>query len=77
MGRNVTVEIDETMYRELEQLARVRGTKPEEALAGALEAYLEQRKVYVNDPFFQIGKVGRSDLGNLAAAHDKYLYGGR
>lgn len=74
MSRNVTVEIDETMYQELERLALERGTKLEEALAELLEAYLKERKAYVSDPFFQIGKAGRSGLGDLAEAHDQYLY---
>jgi len=75
MGKSVTVEIDEATYRELEQVAQERGAKLEEALAEAIEAYLEQRKACVNDPFFQIGKAGCSGLGDLAEAHDKYLYG--
>jgi len=77
MGKNVTVEIDERIYRELERMVRERGTRLEEALAEAIEAFLEQRKAYANDPFFQIGKAGRSGLGNLAEAHDQYLYGAR
>ena len=74
MGKSVTVEMDEATYQELERLAQERGAKLEEALAEAIEAYLEQRKAYANDPFFQIGKAGRSALGDLAKAHDKYLY---
>jgi len=75
MGKSVTVEIDELVYQELERLVQERGTRLEAALAEAIEAYLTQRKAYINDPFFQIGKAGRSGLGDLAAAHDQYLYG--
>lgn len=75
MRKSVTVEIDEATYQELEQLAQEWGAKLEEAMAKALETYLEQRKAYVNDPFFKMGKAGRSGLGDLAEAHDKYLYG--
>lgn len=77
MGKSVTVEIDEATYRELEKLAQDRGAKPEEALVEAIQVYLEQRKTYVNDTFFQIGKAGRSGLGDLAKSHDKYLYGSK
>lgn len=75
MGKSVTVEIDEFVYQELERLVRERGTPLEAAVAEAIEAYLKQEKAYLNDPFFQIGKAGRSGLGDLAEAHDKYLYG--
>jgi hypothetical protein len=30
---------------------------------------------YSNDPFFRIGKAGKSRLVDLAKAHDEYLYG--
>ncbi|HOI70620.1 MAG TPA: hypothetical protein PLN41_12825 [Methanothrix sp.] len=74
MGESVTVEIDKATYQEFEQLARSRGTKLEETLTEAIQAYLEQKKAYMKDPFFQIGKAGRSGLGDLAEAHDEYLY---
>lgn len=75
MAKSVIVEIDEGTYQELERLAHERGARLEEALAEAVAAYLEQRRAYISDPFFQIGKAGRSGLGDLAQAHDKYLYG--
>jgi len=75
MSKSVTVEIDEATYQELERLAQEWGARLEEALADAIAAYLAQRKAYMNDPFFQIGKAGHSGLGNLAKAHDRYLYG--
>lgn len=75
MGKSITVELDELTYQELERLAQEGGTRLEEALTEAVEAYLEQKKGYLHDPFFQIGKAGRSGLGDLAEAHDKYLYG--
>ena len=75
MRKSVMVEIDEATYQELEQLAQERGAKLEEALVEAIKAHLAQRNAYVNDPFFRIGKAGRSGLGDLAEAHDEYLYG--
>ncbi len=75
MPKSVIVELDEGTYQELERLAHERGARLEEALAEVVAAYLEQRRAYLNDPFFQIGKAGRSGLGDLAKAHDKYLYG--
>jgi len=74
MARNVTLELDEETYQEMKRLAQASGAKLETALAEAIVAYLEQRKTYVNDPFFRLGKAGRSGLGDLAEAHDKYLY---
>ncbi len=74
MGEGVTVEIDKATYQEFERIVRYQGAKLEDALTEAIEAYLEQRNAYVRDPFFQIGKAGCSGLGDLAEAHDKYLY---
>ena len=74
MGRNVTLELDEKTYQEIKRLAEACGGKLETALADAIAAYLEQRRTYVNDPFFLLGKAGRSGLGDLAEAHDRYLY---
>lgn len=77
MGRNVTLELDEKTYQEMKRLAEAAGGRLETALADAVAAYLEQRKNYLNDPFFLLGKAGRSGLGDLAEAHDKYLYTGK
>ena len=76
MGESVTVEIDKATYQEFEKLTKRLGLNIKEALAEAIEDYIEQRAAYVKDPFFQIGKAGRSGLGDLAKAHDKYLYSG-
>jgi len=77
MGRNVTLEFDEKTYQEMKRLAEASGGRLETALADAVAAYLEQRKNYLSDPFFLLGKAGRSGLGDLAEAHDKYLYVGK
>jgi len=74
LGRNVTLELDEKTYQEMKRLAQASGARLEAALAEAIVAYLEQRKTYVNDPFFLLGKAGRSGLGDLAEDHDRYLY---
>jgi hypothetical protein len=74
MKKNVTIELDEALYQELERLAQEGGERLNEALTEAIQAYLQQREAYVSDPFFQIGKAGHSGLGDLAEAHDKYLY---
>lgn len=73
MAKSVIVELDEGTYQELKRLAHERGAQVEEALAEVVAAYLKQRRAYANDPFFKIGKAGRSGLGDLAEAHDKYL----
>jgi len=75
MERTITVEMDEMVYRKLEWLTERDGGEPQDALVEAVEAYLARREAYVKDPFFQIGKGGRSGLGDLAEAHDRYLYG--
>jgi hypothetical protein len=75
MSKSITVTVDEATFHELERLAHERGARLEEALAEALEAYLEQRKTYASDSFFQIGRAGHSGLRDLAKAHDRYLYG--
>jgi len=77
MGRNVTLELDEKTYQEMKRLAEASGGRLETALVEAIAAYLEQRKTYVTDSFFLIGKAGRSGLGDMAEAHDKYLYAGK
>jgi len=74
MGKNVTLELDEETYEEMKRLAEACGGRLETALGEAIAAYLEQRKTYVNDPFFLLGRAGRSGLGDLAQAHDQYLY---
>ena len=75
MGRSLSVEIDESAYRELERFVSERGTSIEDALAEAIQAYLAQRGQYQTDAFFRIGEGGRSGLGDLAETHDEYLYG--
>jgi hypothetical protein len=44
-------------------------------VAEAIKSYLERMSAYSDDPFFQIGKAGKSGLKDLAKAHDEYLYG--
>ncbi|MBT9139310.1 MAG: hypothetical protein DDT31_01894 [Syntrophomonadaceae bacterium] len=73
--KSVTIEIEETIYKELEAAAREQGSKLEDEVVEAIRADLERRRGYSNDPFFQIGKGGKSGLRDLAKAHDKYLYG--
>ena len=49
-----------------------------QAIREAIEAYLEQRKVqkmdWRNDPLNRIVGQGKSD-SDLAANHDRYIYG--
>ena len=75
MGKNLAVEIDETTYRHLEALAEERNCKVKDEVAEAIRTHIAQRMSYLNDPFFRIGKAGRSGLGDLSKSHDKYLYG--
>lgn len=75
MGKSLTIEIDASSYEQLRVIAQERNSKLEDEIAEAVKAYIEWRRVYGEDPFFQIGKAGRSGLGDLAEAHDRYLYG--
>ncbi|MCL0066208.1 hypothetical protein M1N79_04960 [Dehalococcoidia bacterium] len=74
MRKSFIVEIDEAAHKELEVIGQERNSKLENEIAEAVKAHIEWRKAYANDPFFQIGKAGRSGLGDLAEAHDRYLY---
>ncbi len=45
----------------------------EDELTEAIKSYIERMSAYSNDPFFQVGKAGKSGLKDLAKAHDKYF----
>lgn len=77
MGREkrLIVEVDEATYGQLVTIAQQNESKLEDEVMEAVKAYVERKRVYNSDPFFQIGKAGRSGLGDLSEAHDKYLYG--
>jgi len=73
--KSLIIEIKENTYGQLEAIAKKQGSKLEDEVAEAIKSYLERMSAYSNDPFFQIGKAGKSGLKDLAKAHDKYLYG--
>ncbi len=75
MERCYTVEIPEVSYKQLEALARERSSKVQNELLEAIKSYIELRKGYANDSFFQIHSSGKSGLGDLSEFHDSYLYG--
>jgi metal-responsive CopG/Arc/MetJ family transcriptional regulator len=72
--KSITIRIKEDIYGQLEAVAQKQGSKLEDAITEAIKAYIERMSAYSNDPFFQIGKAGKSGLKDLAKAHDKYLY---
>ena len=74
-GKSITIEVEEDIYGQLEAIAQKQGSKLEDDVAEAIESYIERMRGYSNDPFFRIGKAGKSRLGDLAKAHDEYLYG--
>jgi len=39
-------------------------------VAAAITAYIERMRAYKDDPFFHLGKAGKSGLNDLAKAHD-------
>ena len=73
--RSISIEITENIYGQLEAIAEKRGSKLEDEITKAIKLYIERMSAYSDDPFFQIGKAGKSGLKDLAKAHDKYLYG--
>ena len=73
--KSITIGIRENIYELLEAIAQKQGSKVEDELTEAIKSYIERMSAYSNDPFFQVGKAGKSRLKDLAKAHDKYLYG--
>lgn len=74
-GKSITIEVKEEIYGQLEAVAQKQGSKLEDEVTEAIKSYIEQMSAYSGDPFFRIGKAGKSGLKDLAKAHDKYLYG--
>ena len=72
--KSITIGIKEDIYGQLEAIAQKRSDKLEEEVTEAIKSYIERMNTYSNDPFFQIGKAGKSGLKDLAKSHDKYLY---
>ena len=72
--KSITIGIKEDIYGQLEAVAQKRESKLEDEVTEAIKACIERMGAYSNDPFFQIGKAGKSGLKDLAKAHDKYLY---
>ena len=57
--KSITIGIKAKLYGQLE----------------AIKSYIGRLSTYSDDPFFRIGKAGKSGLKDLAKAHDEYLYG--
>lgn len=75
MGKDITIEIGENTYNQLEAIAEKKGSKLNDEIMEAIKTYVERMNVFSDDPFFKIGKAGKSGLGDLSESHDKYLYG--
>ena len=73
--RSIIIEIEESVYGQLEAVTGKQGSKLEDEMTEALKSHIERMRAYRNDSFFQIGKAGKSGLKDLAKAHDEYLYG--
>jgi hypothetical protein len=73
--KSITMGIKENIYGQLGAIAQKRGSKLEDEIMEAIKSYIERMSTYSDDPFFQIGKAGKSGLKDLAKAHDDYLYG--
>ena len=72
--KNRIIEIGGAICGQLEAIGQKQGYALEDEVAEAIKVYIEQMNEYSNDSFFQIGKAGKSGVGDLAKAHDKYLY---
>lgn len=72
--KSITIEIGENTYDQLETIAEEKGSKLRDEVMEAIKAYIKRMSAFRDDPFFKIGKAGRSELGDLAKSHDKYLY---
>ena len=75
MSQALTLTLDEATYRYLNTLAEQTHTDVETEILEAIRMYLQRKRDYRQDPFFQIGPDGHSGLGDLSENHDKYLYG--
>ncbi|MCL0058358.1 hypothetical protein M1N79_02885 [Dehalococcoidia bacterium] len=74
-GKSISIQVEEEIYGQLQAVAQRQGSKLENELTEAIKSYIEEMSAYSGDPFFRIGKAGKSGLKDLAKAHDKYLYG--
>jgi hypothetical protein len=73
--KSFCIELTAELYGQLEAIAEKQGSKLEDEVAEAIKAYIERMRAYRDDPFFHLGKAGKSGLKDLAKAHDTYLYG--
>jgi len=76
MSKRVTVELEDTIYEQLQDIVAEEDADVTAAIQEAVRRYLQGITAREDDPFFHIGQ-GRSGLGDLAADHDRYLYGTR
>ena len=74
-GKSISIQVEEEIYGQLQAVAQRQGSKLENELTEAIKSHIEEMSAYSGDPFFRIGKAGKSGLNDLAKAHDKYLYG--
>jgi len=73
--KSITIGIKVKLYGQLEAIAQKQGSKLEDEVTEAIKSYIGRLSTYSDDPFFRIGKAGKSGLKDLAKAHDEYLYG--
>ena len=73
--KSIIIGVKENIYGQLEGIAQKQGSNLEDEIMEAIKLYIARMSTYSDDPFFQIGKAGKSGLKDLAKAHDKYLYG--
>ncbi|MFH1097546.1 MAG: hypothetical protein ABH886_02105 [Candidatus Desantisbacteria bacterium] len=71
----MTIAIDDKVYNQFNEIAKQQNQSLEKEIFTAIQEYIENRKKYLNDPFFKIGASGSSDIIDGSINHDQYLYG--
>lgn len=77
--KRTQVYFPKELFRRLEKKAKKESKSSAAVIREAVERYLEQEREidWDNDPIFKLAGLGDSGLGDLAAKHDEYLYGGK
>ena len=70
VSQTLTLEIPETLYQALADLAEKQGKSAEDLGAAWFAATIER---IVNDPLMQLAGTLHSDVADLAERHDEYM----
>ena len=77
MGKILTVEIPDELYRTLQELSKGRTDREiNEELIRLIKGFVEERRRRLNDPIFEPITATGSGLSDVSERHNDYLYGG-